>query len=141
VILLDANVVSEPFKAIPNASVLAWLDAQAPETLFLSAISLAELRSGVALLPTGKRRSALDEALKVLVSTLLPNRVLAFDATAADAFAAANAGARRAGNIISFPDCAIAATAAAHHLSIASRNGDDFRGTGIAVIDPWAWRG
>ena len=77
-ILLDTNVVSEPLRAAPDARVIAWIDAQALETLFLSAITVAELRAGVALLPAGKRQTALLESLEKRVLPLFAGRVLPF---------------------------------------------------------------
>ena len=75
-ILIDTNVVSEPWKPAPSAAVLAWLDAQAIETLFLSAITVAELRYGIAALPVGKRRTILRDRLEGDVLPLFADRVL-----------------------------------------------------------------
>lgn len=140
-ILLDTNVVSEPLKPTPNQAVIRWLDAQSPETLFLSSISVAELVAGVEGLPAGKRRTRLREAVVEGVLRLFSDRLLSFDTKAAGAFGAVHAKARRAGSPISFPDCAIAAIATAHGLAVATRNASDFRGTGISVVDPWAYVG
>jgi predicted nucleic acid-binding protein len=137
-ILLDTNVVSEPLKRVPSPSVLDWLDAQAPETLFLSTVTLAELLAGVAALPDARRRKALREAIAGQVLPLFAGRVLAFDEPAAEAFADVHALARNAGNPISFPDCAIAAIAASKGFMVATRDGGDFRGTGVKIVDPWA---
>jgi toxin FitB len=140
VILLDTNVLSEPLKPAPAEQVLHWLDAQAPETLFLSTISLAEVLAGVEALPPGKRRTTLRSAVGETLTALFDDRVLSFDPGAAQAFAAVHAGARKAGNSIGFADCAIASIAASHGLAVATRNGDDFRGTGVVIIDPWTAR-
>ena len=78
-ILLDTNVVSEPLRAAPDARVVEWIDAQPLETLFLSAITVAELRAGVALLPAGKRRTGLQDSLEKRVLPLFAGRVLPFD--------------------------------------------------------------
>lgn len=137
-IILDTNVVSEPLKPAPDAAVLAWLDAQACATLYLTSITLAELLAGVAALPAGRRRNKLARALGDEVLPLFEGRVLAFDARAAHAFAQMHAGARAAGNPISFADGAIAAIAAAQGFALATRNGNDFKGTGVDLIDPWA---
>ena len=137
-IVLDTNVLSEPLKPAPSQAVLDWLDAQAPESLFLSTVCLAELLAGVQALPVGKRRTALRQALAEQVLPLFAGRVLPFDEPAAEAFAQALAGARKAGNPIGFPDCAIAAIAVANGFMVATQNGGDFRGTGVKVIDPWA---
>jgi predicted nucleic acid-binding protein len=136
-ILLDTNVVSEPLKPQPDPAVLAWLDEQAPQTLWLSSIALAELLAGVAALPAGKRRTALARALDQKVLPLFEGRVVAFDTQAAHAHAAVQAGAAAAGNPISFADGAIAAIAAARGYALATRNVRDFKGTGVALINPW----
>ena len=78
-ILLDTNVVSEPLRPEPNPRVIEWIDAQPLETLFLSAITVAELRACVALLPAGKRRSGLQQNLEKQVLPLCAGRVLPFD--------------------------------------------------------------
>ena len=139
-IILDTNVVSEPLRPAPAAAVLAWVDAPAPTTLCLTSITLAELMAGVAALPAGRRRNRLAQALTEEVLPLFEGRVLAFDARAAHAFARVQAGARVAGNPIGFADGAIAAIAVAHGFALATRNGHDFKGTGVELIDPWAAR-
>lgn len=136
-IILDTNVVSEPLRPAPDAAVLAWLDAQASATLCLTSITLAELMAGVAALPAGRRRNRLAQALTDEVMPLFEGRVLAFDARAAHAYARVQAGARAAGNPIGFADAAIAAIAVAHGFALATRNGRDFKGTGVELIDPW----
>lgn len=78
-ILLDTNVISQPQRREPNARVLEWLDAQALETLYLSAITVAELRAGIALLPAGKRWDSLHEKLEKRLLPMFANRVLSFD--------------------------------------------------------------
>ena len=137
-IILDTNVVSEPLRAEPEPAVLAWLDAQAPATLYTTSVTLAELLAGVAALPAGRRRNMLGLAVTEQVLPLFEGRVLAFDAPAAHAYAHVHAGALAAGNPISFADGAIAAIAAAHGFAVATRNVRDFKGTGVEVVDPWA---
>ena len=78
-ILLDTNLVSEPLRSSPAVRVIAWIDAQPLETLFLSAITVAELRAGVALLPEGKRRAGLHNSLETRLLPLFAGRVLPFD--------------------------------------------------------------
>jgi len=137
VIVLDTNVVSEPLKPSPEPSVLVWLDAQAPATLYLTSITVAELLAGVAALPAGRRRSRLAHLVSAQVLSLFEGRILAFDVQAAHAFARVQAGANAAGNPVSFADAAIAAIAAVHGFSLATRNVRDFNGTGIEIVDPW----
>ena len=137
-IVLDTNIVSEPLKPKPDPEVLAWLDRQAPETLYLTTISLAELSAGVEILPVGKRRAALQQAVGVQVLSLFQGRVLAFDHDAALAFGGIAAKAQAAGNPIDFADCAIAAIATTHRFILATRNARDFKGTGVELLNPWS---
>jgi predicted nucleic acid-binding protein len=136
-ILLDTNVVSEPLRQAPDGRVIAWIDAQALETLFLSAITVAELRAGLALLPAGKRRSGLQEGLEKRVLPLFAGRVLPFDLGCTQAYAALTAKARAAGLAIASADGYIAAVAAAHGLTVASRDTGPFMAAGVAVVNPW----
>ncbi|APW43086.1 type II toxin-antitoxin system VapC family toxin [Rhodoferax saidenbachensis] len=138
-IILDTNVVSEPLKPEPDPAVLDWLNAQAPETLYITSINLAELLAGVEVLPPGRRRDALGHALLQEVTALFDRRVLSFDAKAAEFFAKTYASAQAQGNPIGFADCAIAAIAKANGFAIATRNVRDFKGADIDVIDSWTF--
>lgn len=138
-IVLDTNVVSEPLRSEPDPAVLAWLNAQEPQTLYLTTINLAELLAGVALLPAGRRRDALAHALSTQVVALFGGRILPFDTKAAEIFATTHASAQAQGNSIGFADCAIATIAAANGFALASRNTRDFKGAGVEVIDPWTF--
>ena len=136
-ILLDTNVVSEPLRPSPDTRVIEWIDAQALETLFLSAITVAELRAGVALLPAGKRRAGLIESLETRVLPLFAGRVLPFDLGCTQAYAELMAKARASGLAIAGADGYIAAIAAANGLAVASRDTGPFEAAGAAVINPW----
>jgi predicted nucleic acid-binding protein len=136
-IVLDTNVVSEPLRTAASPAVIAWLDRQNIETLFLSTISLAELRYGVAALPEGRRRDGLRAALEERILSLFGPRVLAFDTEAADAYAAIRARARAVGKTIGASDGYIAATAAAHGFAVATRDTGPFEAAGVLVINPW----
>ena len=136
-ILLDTNVVSEPLRQIPEVRVIHWIDAQAMETLFLSAITVAKLRAGVALLPAGKRRSGLHENLEKRVLPLFAGRVLPFDLACTQAYVASMAEARTAGQTISTADGYIAAIAAANGFAVATRDIRPFEAAGVTVINPW----
>ncbi|MFE0758221.1 type II toxin-antitoxin system VapC family toxin [Inquilinus sp. NPDC058860] len=140
-ILLDTNVVSEPLRPDGDPTVLAWLDAQTVETLYLSAISLAELRFGIAALPDGKRKDSLHAGLEQIIVSLFGERVLPFDAAASAAYAALRARARAAGRAIGTVDGFIAATAAAKGFAVATRDRGPFEAAGLDVINPWAWKG
>ncbi len=137
-IVIDTNVVSELMRPAPDPRVIGWFGRQDGARLHLSAVSEAELRRGVAIMPGGRRRDDLQAAIDAMVAEDFADRVLPFDGAAAVAFAAIFAERRAAGRPIGFPDCQIAATARACGAAVATRNGDDFAGCGIEVIDPWA---
>ena len=130
-------MVSEPLRPSPDARVIAWIDAQPLETLFLSAIAVAELRAGVALLPAGKRRSELQESLETRVLPLFVARVLPFDLGCTQAYAALMAQARASGLTTASADGYIAAIAAANGLAVATRDTVPFEAAGATVINPW----
>jgi len=136
-ILLDTNVVSEPLRHAPEQRVVDWLDIQPMETLFLSAITVAELRAGVALLPAGRRRTGLQDNLEKRVLPLFAGRVLPFDLSCTLAYAALMAEARAAGRAIAAADGYIAAIAMANGFVVATRDTGPFEAAGAAVIDPW----
>ena len=137
-ILLDTNVVSEPLRHAPDSRVVDWIDAQPLETLFLSAITVAELRAGIALLPAGKRRAGLHESLEKQVLPLFAGRVLPFDVACTRAYAELVAKARAAGLAIATADGFIAAIATANGLAVATRDAGPFLAAGATVIDPWS---
>lgn len=136
-ILVDTNVVSEPMKAHGDPRVAAWLDRQAPEALFISTITIAEILFGVAALPSGKRRARLGEAFETEVLHLFAGRILAFDLAAARAYASIMSGARARGLAISLADGQIAAIAVANQLSVATRDEAPFRAAGARTVNPW----
>jgi predicted nucleic acid-binding protein len=136
-ILLDTNVISEPLKLTGDASVLSWIDAQIIETLYLSAISLAELRFGMAVLPPGKRKDTLQSSFEQRILPLFAGRILPFDAAASEAYAMLRALAREDGKAIAAADGYIAATAKAHGLIVATRDTTPFEAAGLTVINPW----
>lgn len=136
-ILLDTNVMSEPLRHAPELRVIEWIDAQALETLFLSAITVAELRAGVALLPAGKRRTSLQENLEKRVLPLFAGRVQPFDLACTQAYAALMAKARGAGFSVAAADGCIAAIAAVNGFAVATRDTSAFEAAGVAVINPW----
>jgi predicted nucleic acid-binding protein len=136
-IVLDTNVLSEAIRPVPSRRVLNWLAAQQPSGLFTTAISEAELFYGLALLPAGKRRASLEEAVRRMLEEDFAQRVLPFDRAAASAFAVIASGRRKKGRPISEFDAQIAAVARINGAAVATRNADDFRDCGIGVIDPW----
>jgi toxin FitB len=136
-ILVDTNVISEPLRKVPDARVIEWIDAQPIETLYLSAVTVAEIRFGVASLSAGKRRDRLHENLETRVLPLFAGRVLAFDLSASQTYADLMARARAAGMAIGAADGYTAATAAANGMAVATRDTAAFEAAGVPVINPW----
>jgi hypothetical protein len=136
-IVLDTNVVSEALKPGRDPAVIAWLDQQSVETLFLSATSLAELLIGIAIMPDGKRKSTISAALDSLISRLFDTRILPFDEGAAMAYSELVSAARAQGKAVSMPDGQIGAVASVHNFTVATRDVAPFQALGLPVIDPW----
>ncbi len=136
-ILLDTNVISEPLRHAPEARVIKWIDAQSLETLYLSAITVAELRFGVANLPVGKRRDELQTSLENQVLPLFAGRVCPFDMACTTVYAELMAKAKSAGVAIAAADGYIASIAATHRFTVATRDVSPFQAAGVNVINPW----
>jgi predicted nucleic acid-binding protein len=136
-IVLDTNIVSEPMKRHANPAVSAWLDRQAAETLYLTATSLSELLVGIEILPDGKRKDGLAEALNELLVQLFGFRILPFDKEAAWVYAVMVRRARERGRHISVADGQIAAIAATKGFAVATRDTEPFVVAGVSVINPW----
>ncbi|MES2831131.1 MAG: type II toxin-antitoxin system VapC family toxin [Pseudomonadota bacterium] len=139
-ILLDTNVISEPQRQMPNACVIEWIDAQALETLYLSAITVAELRAGIALMPAGKRQAKLHENLEKHLLPMFANRVLSFNMACTKAYAELLAKSRAAGVAVETADAFIAAVALANGFTVATRDTGPFEAAGLNVINPWEAR-
>jgi len=137
-IVLDTNVISETMRSKPDANVMAWLNDQHLASLWLSAITVAELRFGVARLPDGKRRTALIGRVETAVTKIFAGRIAAFDTEAAGVLAERAAIAEAGGTRVEFADAAIAASALAKGFSVATRDTAPFAAMGVGIIDPWA---
>jgi predicted nucleic acid-binding protein len=135
-IVLDTNVVSEAMRPEPDAKVLAWLNEQAAETLYISSVTLAELLFGIATLRDGKRKTLLARKLDGVMG-LFENRVLPFDTQAARQYAELAAIARNSRRGFPTPDGYIAAIAASRGFLVASRDTAPFEAAGMTVINPW----
>lgn len=136
-ILLDTNVISEPLKATGDPKIADWINAQNIETLYLSTIGIAELRFGIAALPSGKRKDVLHASLEQRVLPLFEGRILSFDLEASQAYATLRAKARAAGQVIAPADGYIAAIAMTHELIVATRDTQPFIAAGLSVINPF----
>lgn len=135
-IILDTNVVSEVSKPNPNPRMVAWLDRQARVGLHITAVTIAELFAGLAVLPDGKRKTALTAEMRSLLATLV-NPVLSFDEDAANVYADLFARAKANRYTLPVADAQIAAIAALHGFAVATRDVEPFVAAGVAVINPW----
>jgi predicted nucleic acid-binding protein len=137
VVLLDTNVLSELIRPEPDATVTGWLDSLDRAAVATSAITAGELLYGVARLSAGQRRELLHAAVRGLIEDDLDGRVEPFDAAAAVHYAALVSDRDRTGRPISIADGQIAAICRKLGAALATRNTDDFEGTGIELLDPW----
>jgi predicted nucleic acid-binding protein len=137
VIVIDTNVLSELMKPEVSGTVLGWVAGQARSELFTSSITLGEIMYGLEIMPMGKRRTMRFQLADEIFGVDFADRILPFDAAAAQAFAVIAATRRRAGRPIAMPDAQIAAIARANRMAVATRNVDDFAGCGVDLINPW----
>lgn len=137
-VVLDTNVVSELMRASPSLDVLEWLDSQRTRDLFVTSVTEAEVRAGVAILPEGARRRGLAAAAERAFGNLFAARVLPFDSSAARTYAEIFATRQAVGRPLSLADGQIAAIARSRGMAVVTRNVADFEGTGIEVVNPWA---
>lgn len=136
-IVLDTNVVSELMRPRPAAQVLDWVDDQDAGELTITAITVAGLHYGVARLADGAHKRELDMAVRALVRDDFTDRVLSFDAAAAEHYARVAAEREGRGRPIGTADAQIAAICRSHGAALATRNVRDFEATGIHIVEPW----
>jgi predicted nucleic acid-binding protein len=141
VIILDTNILSALMRKVPAAPVVAWLDRQPAESVWITSITLIEARLGLALLPTGRRRQSLEAAFARLLKEDLENRVLDFDSDAAAEAASLAAERQKAGRPVDMRDTQIAGIALARCATLATRNARHFGDLKIPIVDPWAVQG
>ncbi len=134
-IVVDTNVWSETLRPDPHPAVLSWLTARAAD-VHMAVTTVHELKFGIELLPTGRRRAALETRIEQVLTDLRP-RVLAYDDRAARVHALLRAQARRAGRQLSAEDGQIAAITQVADAALATRNTPDFADLGIRLVDPW----
>lgn len=137
-IILDTSVLSALMRDEPDAAVVTWLDAQPPESIWTTAITVFEVRTGLGLLDPSRRRDRLESAFEQVLLVDLDDRVLAFDTAAADAAGVLVAAAQRLGRSLEFRDSQIAGIALARKAALATRNVRHFKDLGARVVDPWA---
>lgn len=133
--LVDSNVFSEQAKPKPDAKVVAWLRQHESE-LYVSTITIGEIRRGIERLPEGKRNAKLRAWLQSLCDCL-QGRILNFNTSTAHVWGQLKAKWEKAGVTIPSLDSQIAATASRHSLVLVTRNTADFKGTGITTLDPF----
>lgn len=136
-ILLDTNVLSALMQRQPEMEVVRWLDAQPPESVWTTSITVFEVRFGLELLATGRRRRRLEEAFARALAEDFENRVVDFDRTAAQEAGRIAAERRQAGRPVEIRDVQIAGITAARRATLATRNLRHFEGIGLDLVDPW----
>ena len=137
-IVLDTNVLSALMRHESDAVVVAWLDSQPSESIWTTAVTVFEIRFGIEILASGRRRRSLEVAFAKMLEQDFDGRVLAFDQSAAQAAAAIAAKQRQAGNPVEIRDVQIAGIATARKATLATRNTRHFVKIGINLVDPWA---
>jgi predicted nucleic acid-binding protein len=136
-IVIDTNVLSALMREVPERPVVEWLDRQAAESIWITSITLFEARLGLALLPKGRRRKALESAFDKLLVEDLEGRILDFDQPAAEAAAQLAAGRQRAGHTIDVRDTQFAGIVIARRAELATQNVRHFSDLDVDVINPW----
>lgn len=135
--LLDTNCISELVRAKPEPRVVDWLEATDEVLLYLSVLTVGEIRKGVAGLPQGKRRTRLETWLELELQARFAGRIAPIDAAIADRWGLIAAEAKRRGKALSVIDGLLAATALHRNLTVVSRNASDFRNAQVQVLNPW----
>lgn len=136
--ILDTNVVSELMRPVPEPALKSWIADRAASSLFLTSVCEAELRFGLAVMPSGRRRDGLVASLERMLRAGFANRILPFDSAAARAYAEIASDRRAAGHPISQFDGQMAAVARTRGMALATRNVRDFRSIGLVLVNPWA---
>jgi len=135
--LLDTNCISELVRLKPEPRVMAWMQAAEETLLYLSVLTLGEIRKGLAGLPQGRRRTHLETWLEIELGARFAGRILPIDVSVADRWGLLAATAKREGKTLSTIDGLLAATALHHNLTVVSRNVSDFADTRVQVLNPW----
>ncbi len=135
--LLDTNVASEQSRPRPEPLVTQWLASQIPDAVFLSVVTIGELRKGIALLPQSKRRGELTEWFDGRLAPGFAGRILPVTQAIGDRWGVLTAMRQLAGIPLAAPDGLIAATALEHDLTLVTCNVDDFVGLGVPLLNPW----
>jgi predicted nucleic acid-binding protein len=137
VIIVDTNVVAEVMRASPAPAVVAWFNAQGSASLFLTAITVGEIRYGLRIMPKGHRRQTIEKGFDQIIATAFAGRILAFDESAAAHYGEVMGRRKEIGRPFSVPDGQIAALASLHSFAVATRNIRDFLDCGIELVNPF----
>lgn len=137
-ILLDTNVLSALMLREPDRTVVEWLDTQPAESIWTTSITVFEIRTGLALLPAGRRRDQLEQVFDALLDSEIEGRIQTFDRSAALAAATAAATRHHAGSSMEVRDAEIAGITLARRATLATRNIRRFSGLGLELVNPWA---
>jgi|ERR1022692_3088226 predicted nucleic acid-binding protein len=135
--LLDTNCISELVRPKPEPRVLEWMEAVDESILYLSVLTMGEIRKGLAGLAQSKRRTQLENWLEVELQPRFSGRIVPIDTAIADRWGLLTAEAKRNGKTLSVIDGLLAATALHHNLTVVSRNTSDFAHTHVPVLNPW----
>ncbi len=135
--LLDTNCISELVRPRPEPRVIDWMEAADETMLYLSVLTLGEVRKGLAGLPQSTRRTSLETWLEIDLQTRFAGRILPIDGAIADRWGLLAAEAKRAGNSLPIIDGLLAATALHHNLTVVTRNASDFANARVQVLNPW----
>ena len=135
--LLDTNVISELVKPKPDDRVRRWIEETNESILFLSVLTLGEIRNGVQRLRSGRRRGRLESWLQVDLPSRFQDRILPIDSAIADRWGRVSAIAAAKGKPVPVIDGLLAATAIHHNLTLVTRNSSDVSGTGVPTLNPW----
>jgi hypothetical protein len=138
--LVDTNVLSAMMRIAGEPAIERWFDAQSPELIWTTTITVFEIRFGLALLAPGRRRDRLHDAFDIAIDDILGGRVLPFDRTAAETGAAIAARQRQIGRPVEIRDVQIAGIALARKATLATRKTRHFENLGIVLVDPWQAR-
>jgi toxin FitB len=135
--LLDKNCVSELVRPVPEPRVVEWVESADETMLYLSVLTLGEIRKGLAALAQGKRRTRLEAWLEVDLQVRFAGRILPIDSGVADRWGSITAQTGQGGKVLPVIDGLLAATALHHDLTVVSRNASDFPGSLVRVLNPW----
>ena len=136
-LMLDTNLLSEMMRPEPERKIADWIVRQPSDELFTAAVCQAEILAGLAILPSGRRRSDLEEAARAMFADDFDGRILPFDTEAASAYAEIFATRKKAGRPSGTIDLMVAAIARVSGASVVTRNVADFEGVGVAIVNPW----